>query len=139
MSKLVDMPMNEWSRAALADRSKVATSRTKKVGEPGDYFEVDGTFYVITHVIKLPLHVIATQFYEEEGAESPGEFKQVWKNIHYRKGFVEDQEVYLHLFRPLNFTGMAEELESLTEWLTNPETLASVLSPGYQASLRRDE
>lgn len=97
---VVDIPMNDWSVGRLEAGSKTATARTKQYGEPGDTFEVAGQLYEFTHVVKVPLAVVAQHFYEEEGAASPDEFAEVWEDIHYLRGFEPDWDVWLHLFTP---------------------------------------
>jgi len=102
----ISIPMNGWSKEGLRDGRKTATTRTERYGEPGDRFTVefdDGVrqTYVLTHVVKIPLETVAEDFYDEEGAESPTEFKKVWEDIHYKKGYVADWRVYLHLFCPV--------------------------------------
>lgn len=101
MSELVDIPMNEWSQERLKAGEKTATTRTERYGSPGDYFKECGKLYVFTHTVKVPLKVVANHFWGHEGAESRDEFIEVWEGIHYRKGFVPDWEVYLHLFQPI--------------------------------------
>lgn len=95
----VDIPMNGWSEERLAQERKWATSRTERYGEPGDTFEVNGIEYVLTHIVKVPLGVVAEQFYDIEGADSRAEFIEVWEDIHYRRGFDPEWSVWLHLFR----------------------------------------
>jgi hypothetical protein len=95
----IDMPMNEWSRPRLESGRKTATTRTSKKGNPGDYFETDGMVYQLTHVVRVPLSVVAMYFYQEEGVDTPDEFVEIWEDIHYRRGFEQDWEVWLHLFR----------------------------------------
>lgn len=58
--------------------------------------------YELTHVVKLPLAVVAEHFYEVEGADSVQEFIEIWEDIHYRRGFEADWEVWLHLFREID-------------------------------------
>ncbi len=60
----------------------------------GDYFKVDGVEYVLTAITKKTLKEIAEQHYQDEGAESPDEFIDVWNSIHTNIGFVPDQTVY---------------------------------------------
>ncbi len=96
------VPFNSWSKERLDMGSKVATSRNKRYGDMGDYFEVDfgnrSRIYKITHVVEVPLSVVKQFFWREEGCNSSKEFVEVWEDIHPRKGFVPDQEVWLHLF-----------------------------------------
>lgn len=97
--QLQQVPFNDWSRERLAAGDKTATTRTSRYGRPGDRFEVEGSIYELTHVLKLPLVIVAEHFYEQEGCEESAEFVEIWEDIHPRKGFEPDWEVWLHLFR----------------------------------------
>lgn len=96
---LLDVPMNDWSVGKLRNGEKSATTRTERYGNPGDRFEAADTVYELTHVVEVPLHVVAGYFYEPEGCKTKGEFIEVWEEIHPRKGYEPDWMVYLHLFR----------------------------------------
>lgn len=94
-----EIPMNGWSEDKLYKGQKTATTRTTRYGDPGDRFEAVGNIYALTHVVKVPLEVVADHFWEEEGCEDRAEFLEVWNDIHYRRGYESDWEVWLHLFR----------------------------------------
>ena len=79
---------------------KVWTSRTKKYGEAGDRFEAFGEVYEIVVVVKKPLAFVAKNW-SEEGCSSRDDFVEVWQEIHPRKGFVPDWEVWVHIFKKL--------------------------------------
>jgi len=95
----IDIPFNEWSEKRLREGRKTATTRTKRYGDPGDRFRAAGANYELTHVVKVPLGIVAEQFYDVEGARTTAAFVEVWEDIHYRRGFERDWEVWLHLFR----------------------------------------
>lgn len=94
-----EIPMNDWSEEKLYNGVKTATTRTTRYGDPGDRFESVGYIYALTHVVKVPLEVVAEHFWAEEGCENKAEFLEVWNDIHYRRGYDPDWEVWLHLFR----------------------------------------
>jgi len=94
----VDIPFLERFREPILSGQKNMTSRTKRLGGVGDWFEVFGRCFVITRVKKLPLDLIASCYYWEEGCESEADFKKVWRKIHPRIGFRPDQEVFCHFF-----------------------------------------
>lgn len=98
---MINIPFNDWSCTQLKKGRKIATTRTKPYGKPGDTFEVDGLEYQLFGVQKIRLGEVASKFFEEEGCDSPEEFKKVWKEIHPKRGFIETDEVYLHKFRCL--------------------------------------
>lgn len=92
------IPFNKWSKSRLNDRIKCATSRNKAYGYPGDFFIVDEIKYRLTLVVKLPLWFIAHELFETEGCKKPDEFKEVWKEIHPKKGWIDEQDVWYHYF-----------------------------------------
>lgn len=94
----VEIPFNEWSQGRLEAGEKTATCRTKRYGVPGDVFAAADRVYQLTHVVELPLSVVATNFHRQEGCESFEEFVEVWTNIHPVLGYDPDWMVYLHLF-----------------------------------------
>lgn len=96
--KEIYIPFNAWSKDKLKHYDKRATSRTKKYGDTGDYFTVDGVRYVLLFVTKLPLWFITFHLYEIEGAESPYEFMRIWGEIHPQRGYRDFDMVYLHVF-----------------------------------------
>lgn len=85
----------------IESKNKTATSRTKKYGKPGDHFKAFSMLMELTHVVRVPLFVVAKYFYREEGCKSPDEFKKVWNKIHPRKKYEDDpgRMVSLHLWR----------------------------------------
>jgi len=80
------LPFNEWSKKAIKERGKVATSRTKK-------YEGDPRVEWISP--PLPLSFIKQYFYKLEGARSPDELQRVINQI-FRKKVSEDREFYVH-------------------------------------------
>lgn len=99
MEKIKIPFLPEWEQLILTGK-KSATSRTKRYGYPGDYFEAFGHIYVLTEVYRIPLSYIASYHYLEEGCNSDFEFRKVWERLHPRMGFVFDKKVYLHKFKP---------------------------------------
>lgn len=103
MGKKIIIPFNDWSKKRLALGVKTATSRNKKYGEPGDYFEVNlgdqGTVrYELVFVKKKRLVDIAKHNWKSEGCTDELEFIKVWCDIHPKKGFEPRQEVWYHSF-----------------------------------------
>jgi hypothetical protein len=99
----IKIPFNDWSEERLKLMVKNATSRTKKYGEPGDTFIVDGTEYMLELVIQLPLWFIAQELFRAEGAMNTIEFIDIWKSIHPLKGYVSTQVVWYHHFKVVGF------------------------------------
>jgi len=77
---------------------KIATTRTKRYARKGEVFEDRGEIYRVTHVVKLPLGVVADYFFREEGFDDTEDFVEMWERIYPRKGFDPDQLVWLHLY-----------------------------------------
>jgi len=92
------IPFNEWSKEQLRAGKKICTCRRKPYGKLGDTFEVEGILYILTDVVQARLSEVAEYWYDFEGCNSPEEFKQVWKLIHRKIGFIPDMVVYLHCF-----------------------------------------
>jgi len=92
------IPFNEWSKERLRAGKKSCTCRRKPYGKIGDTFEVEGKVYVLTDVMQAKLWEVAKYWYEFEGCASPEEFKQVWRLIHRKMGYVSNMIVYLHCF-----------------------------------------
>lgn len=97
----IDIPFNEWSTERHEHGYKRATTRRDRYGDPGDRFTDDdaGMVFELTHVLRVPLGVVAEQFYEIEGAGSTEEFVDTWEDIHYRRGYEPEWPVWLHLYR----------------------------------------
>lgn len=98
----VKIPFNMWSICKLNAGVKSATSRSKKYGDSGDIFDVDGIEYRIMFVSRLPLWFVAAYLYETEGCTTEDEFIAVWTTIHRLKGYEPDDIVYYHFFATNN-------------------------------------
>lgn len=97
--KQVEIPFNEWSRERMRRGKKTATSRTKRYGEVGDWFEVDGQRYELIYVTRSCLDTIKKWYYRWEGCKTPEEFVEVWESIHRRAGFRPTQKIWFHVFK----------------------------------------
>lgn len=80
---------------------KTCTSRTSPYGQPGDTFQAFGATFELLAVRPLTLGVVAMYFAPAEGCASPDAFKEVWIELHPRKGWKPNQLVYVHQFRRL--------------------------------------
>jgi len=107
-SNRIEIPFNKWSLERLYDESKCATSRNKKYGNIGDWFEVifkdkdESRKYQLIEVTKTKLKSVRDFGWQDEGCNSPEEFVKVWKKIHPRKGWIDNQYVWFHKFRELS-------------------------------------
>jgi len=94
----VNIPFLPEFELLMLTGKKSATSRTKRYGWPGDYFEAFGRQFILTDVHLISLSSVAYMHYLEEGFNSDFEFTKVWERLHPRKGYVPGQKVYFHKF-----------------------------------------
>jgi hypothetical protein len=94
----VRVPFQQRWQQALLEGGKVCTSRTKRLGGPGDTFEAFGADFELRTVERLTLRDIRDNLHLQEGCETADEFQRLWTDLHPRKGFVPDQLVYVHWF-----------------------------------------
>ena len=99
MSKQIIIPFQSKWYDKVLNGKKTCTSRTKKYGNPEDWFEQFGSTFRLLSVNKFTLEYIANNLYKEEGCSSPDEFKKIWVALHPRKGWVPEQVVFAHFFR----------------------------------------
>jgi len=95
---LVDIPFQpKWQHKMLVGL-KTCTSRTKRYGHTGDTFRHFGKTFIMLSIEKRTLKNIADNLYTQEGCDSQEEFKEVWIELHPRKGWVPNQKVFVHFF-----------------------------------------
>ena len=75
-----------------------ATTRTKPMGDPRDYFIAFGKEFHIHGVINMDLFHVALEYFKQEGFKTPEEFIKIWDKIHPKKKYDPNQHVYIHLF-----------------------------------------
>lgn len=95
---MITVPFLPEFRDRLLSGRKTATSRTKRLGSVGDSFTAFGATFKLLAVVKCQLRDVALLWFREEGFETPDEFKAIWKRIHPKRGYVETDKVYLHVF-----------------------------------------
>jgi len=100
----INIPFNSWSKIRIINGKKSATSRYKKYGESGDTFTIGKTDYILNGVMKSRLADVAKRFYTDEGCDTPEEFKEIWTEIHPRRGFRPDDIIWIHFFLPEGIT-----------------------------------
>lgn len=71
----------EMAQLLLAGK-KHCTTRSEKIGEPGDTFEIKGVMFRIDTVRSEKFGVISYSFYDCEGFTSHLEFMKFWQRIH---------------------------------------------------------
>ena len=94
----IDIPFRPDMVQAILDGKKSCTSRTKQFGKPGDTFTVQGKRLQLLRIEQHILAYVARYLYGAEGCRSPQEFEELWADIHPRRGFVEDEAVFVHYF-----------------------------------------
>jgi len=83
----------------LLTGKKRCTSRTKKLGEIGDWFELKEQRFEFRNVWEETFGEIARGFYKCEGFESPEAFRAFWIRIH--RGHLPENGTmkWLHVMR----------------------------------------
>jgi hypothetical protein len=101
------LPFRPYFVKRIAVGAKTTTARTEKYGDVGDKLKTAAGVVELTEVAKVRLDTVRDHYWRDEGVSSPDEFEQVWRSIHPRKGFVPEQEVWLHRFRLYDHSGEA--------------------------------
>ena len=96
--KNVRIPFLPRFRLPMLNGIKTCTARPYKMGNRGDFISLFGAIFDIITVEKLTLLDVRDNYWKEEGLSSPREFEEVWNELHPYKGFVPDQEVFVHWF-----------------------------------------
>lgn len=77
---------------------KTTTVRTKRFGEAGDEFEVEGVRFRLVEVLQVSLAEARDRWWREEGMASPQEFERVWAENHPQRGFRASDAAWVHRF-----------------------------------------
>lgn len=86
-----------WKEAMLSGQ-KCCTSRPRRYGQEGDEFAAFGIRFRLFDVGRMKLGHVAEHLYLFEGCGSPKEFMRAWCVLHPAKGFVFEQQVWVHQF-----------------------------------------
>lgn len=97
--RVIHIPFREDMQAAILRGAKTMTTRSKRYGEVGDFFKLGGRFYRLVSVRRVELGAIAHAYYRQEGCATPAEFRDIWVQIHPRKGWTPMEKKWLHEFR----------------------------------------
>ncbi len=100
-SPTVTIPFKDRFAGPMLNGQKVMTSRTHKMADKGDIFHIFGGEFQVERVVKVKLGLVAHKWFREEGVDSTEGFKRIWTEIHPKRRFDPDQEVYLHIFKLL--------------------------------------
>lgn len=92
------LPFRPYFIKRIAGGTKRCTARNEKYGEVGDRLKTAAGTIELIEVARVPLEVVRDHYWTDEGCESPEDFERVWNAIHPRKGYVPDQQVWLHRF-----------------------------------------
>ena len=98
----IKIPFMDEFRQPMILGKKTVTSRNKKYGEPKDTFKNWGIEFRLEWIDYLPLAIVASNYYREEGFNHPDDFVECWGKLHPRKGFIPDHKVYMHKFKRLS-------------------------------------
>lgn len=96
----VTLPFQPRWRPLVLSGEKTTTVRSKRYGNVGDDFELDGRAFTLTAIEMMPLARARDLVWREEGMASPGEFEQVWAENHPQRGFRGEDAVWVHRFAP---------------------------------------
>ena len=95
--KQVKIPFLERFREPMLNGTKTMTSRTKIYGAKGDFFEAFSAEFRLDSVDAVPFAVIVPQW-KAEGCSSRADFLGVWRQIHPRKVFEDNELLFVHRF-----------------------------------------
>ncbi len=95
---LIELRFRPEFRYRLLSGEKTATSRRRRAGQPGDYFEAFGETFKLLSVEERRLEDVATLHYRAEGCESPKAFIDIWNQIHPWRGYEPELIVFYHSF-----------------------------------------
>ncbi len=131
----IQIPFRSHFKQAIIQGRKIATSRTRKYGKPGDEFEAFGYVFVIERQERISLGVVAYRHYQAEGFDTPEQFKNEWMQIHQQRGYDSEQKVWMHWFgrkgvrhKP-HFVPEEKQMELGREWLTDSD-----IAPGIKCN-----
>lgn len=105
----VRIPFWEMFREPMIRGDKIMTTRSRKFGNKGDTFQKFCHTFIITLVKKLPIALVANEFYDAEGFDTPEDFIKVWEKIHPKVGYQPEREYYVHLFKIKEIKEQKEE------------------------------
>jgi hypothetical protein len=102
----IEIPFREDMRLAVSQKRKFCTTRSKKYGEPGDFFELmseDGSHhdYLLIAVRRHTLNYVVHNLWCIEGCANLDEFLNLWDDIHKRKEYDPEQKLWTHYFIPM--------------------------------------
>ena len=95
----VKIPFLPEFKDRMINGLKTATTRTRPMGDPGDYFVAFGKEFQIYSVINMELEMVVEEYFKQEGFKTPQEVIDIWNKIHPIKKYYPNQRVYLHLFQ----------------------------------------
>jgi len=93
----VHIPFLPRFQEPLLSGRKTCTTRTSRLGLPGDEFVAFGAWFRIRSVEKVELGDVANILYEQEGVSSPNDFITIWLELH--RSYIPTTQVWwLHRF-----------------------------------------
>ncbi len=92
----VHIPFLPRFQEPLLSGVKTCTTRTSRLGLPGDEFVAFGAWFLIRSVEKVELGDVANNLFEQEGVSSSNDFITIWLELH--RSFIPTTRVWLHRF-----------------------------------------
>jgi len=116
---MIEIPFLQTFRGPMLAGAKTMTTRFRRYGRPGDFFDAFGSIFVLTDVRRETLGAVADNYYMPEGFSSPAGFWKCWRAIHPKR----DQRglpVWVHRFRLAKTYDRPERLGQRLKY--NPST-----------------
>jgi len=83
----------------MCDGTKTWTTRTRYMGQVGDWFKYFGKTFEIVERKRMLLGEVVEEHYIEEGFSNPDNMKRVWAMLHPIIGYDPERKVFVHTFR----------------------------------------
>lgn len=94
----IAIPFSDRFANAMIQERKTATTRYRRYGHAGDYFEAFGCLFCIDEVKLVYLWRVARLSFHLEGFDSEQEFIDCWISLHPDPGYRPNDRVYYHRF-----------------------------------------
>jgi hypothetical protein len=94
----IEIPSSDAMAEAALDGRKICTTRSEKMDEIGDTFQILGAKFVLIDIWPATwITYVRDDLYRLEGFESPEEFEKTWRALH-RGHFIMNRDYVLHFF-----------------------------------------
>jgi len=94
---VIEIPFSPRMATSARAGQKCATTRSERMGNPGDIFEIKGEWFRLLDVKQVTLLWVRNEAFRIEGFDSPEKFEKTWRSLH-RGHFSVDKEYFIHFF-----------------------------------------